>query len=168
MIDVQLRGLAVAGQVVLGAVIYSPATCYLHTFSVKEQAQLWGDFGGWGGVQRTSKPLRSPRSPLALSKSVSTFSTEACWGPSSHQRTISLTLSEGPSNRASTCPSGTFFTHPARPSSTAFCLVESRKKTPCTWPETRTCARSRSLFCTIHTSVGSIIGWSIGPVNPIC
>ena len=75
MIDVQLRGLIVAGQVVLGAMIYSPATCYLYAFSVEEQAQFRWDFGWWGGVQRTSKPSRSL---LALWKSVSTFSTEAC------------------------------------------------------------------------------------------
>ena len=72
MIDVQLRGLVVAGQIVLGSVIYRSATCYLNTFSVEERAQVWGDFGVW--VQRTSKPSRSPP---ALSKSVSTFSTEA-------------------------------------------------------------------------------------------
>ena len=75
MIDVQLRGLIVAGQVVLGAVIYSPATYYLDAFCVEKQSQFRGDFGRWGGVQRTSKPSRSP---LDLSKSVSTFSTEAC------------------------------------------------------------------------------------------
>src|SRR5918994_5529389 len=153
MIDVQLRGFVFAGQIVLGPVIYRPAAGYLDALSIEERAKVWGDFGRW--VQRTSKPSRSP---LDLSKSVSTFSTEACRGPSSHQRTISLTLSEGPSNKASTCPSGMFFTHPARPSSSAFCLVESLKKTPCTWPETLTCARSGSLLCTLRTSVGTLYG----------
>src|SRR5215210_5438129 len=152
MVDVQLRRLAAAGQVVLGAVIYGPSIRYLHAFSVEEQAKVGRDFGGWGWVQRTSKVSRSPP---ALSKSTSTFSTEARCGPSLHQSTIALTLSEGPSNRASTCPSGTFVTHPARPSSSAFCLVESRKKTPCTWPETLTWARSRSLSCTLRTSLES-------------
>src|SRR5215207_3001590 len=152
MVDVQLRGLAVTGEVVLGTVVYGPAARYLYALLVEEQTQTRGKVGDWP-VQRTSNPLRSPP---ASSISVSTFSTEACWGPSSHQRSISLTLSEGPSKTASTLPSGRFLTHPARFSSTAFCLVESRKKTPWTWPDIRTWARSRSLLCTSPTSVGNL------------
>lgn len=87
MIDVQLRGLSGAGEIVLGAVVYGPAACYLDALSIEELAQFRGDVGGW--VQMTSKPSRSP---AALSKSASTFSTEAWRGPSSHQRIISLTL----------------------------------------------------------------------------
>ena len=47
MVDVQLSGLAVAGEVVLGTVIYGPAACYLYALLVEEQTQTRGKVGAW-------------------------------------------------------------------------------------------------------------------------
>jgi hypothetical protein len=57
--------------------------------------------------------------------------------PRTHS-TISRTASSVPSKTASTDPSLRFVTHPATLCSRAACWQLSRKKTPCTLPETTT------------------------------
>src|SRR3712207_5673768 len=129
VVHVQRRLFGAAGDPVLGRVADLAATRHVRSGLAEQRAQIFGD----GVAHRTSKP---PRPPSETSNSASTPSTVAWGGPPWHHWIISWTLSEGPSKSASTRPSGRFLTHPTRPSCSAFCRAQSRKKTPCTWPET--------------------------------
>jgi len=64
--------------------------------------------------------------------------TLARTGPLWHHFIISSTFSLGPSNTASTFPSGVFLTHPFIPSSSALSFVLALNQTPCTLPDINT------------------------------
>ena len=74
--------------------------------------------------------------PSGVSSNVCTSSTTAWAGPLRAQATIAATPSSGPSNTASTVPSGQLRTQPATPWRAASRRQVSRKKTPCTCPLT--------------------------------
>ena len=111
--------------------VYGAAGGDLGALSVEEAAQVRSGCRSVG-AQRTSKPSGRRRAlvvGLDVLDGGVRGSLLAPAGPSPSTR-LGWAFEEGLDP-----PSGRFFTQPARPSSSAFSRVESRKNTPCTWPD---------------------------------
>ena len=164
-VDVQLRGLAVAGEVVLGAVIYGLLLAISRPLCRGADADPAGtSVPGFNGPRSRSGLRRHPRYPCRRSRPRRAEGLLRTSGPSPSPFRRGLRTGLRP------CPSGRFLTHPARPSSSAFCLVESRKKTPCTWPEMQD-VRALLDPLSLHSPYLRLCDQSsavFGQVHPIC
>lgn len=78
---------------------------------------------------------------------------------------MAASLSGGPWMVPATAPSGVLRTCPTIPSSSAFCLVQARKKTPCTLPVTSKSAEARVPPLEAITAIAAIAAGRRGPAG---
>jgi hypothetical protein len=82
--------------------------------------------------------IANPERPSGLSLDTDTRSTAAPRGPVRHSLTMRSTASRSPSSTASTVPFALLRIQPDTPAACAARRTVSRKKTPCTRPQTTT------------------------------